>query len=425
MAVLLDKTSKIDLSRGRYNNVEMIGNKFKLKKIDSFGNANINVAPIMTSNNTPSPYSVSASSEYNQPGYQFLAFKCFDRNISGNHFYATSGDGTGWIIVDLFAKKSVNKYALTCSDGSIFPGNTMINNWQFEGSNDTNTWVILDSKVNISWNIGERKEFICANYDQNAEYRYYRLNIGNHNHVPLIIAEIELFEPVFDVYADIGYFESEIIDTTQFIKQLLTISLDFSVTSDSSVRVYTKTSNDGWNFDKYQLLNGNSILSPTQRFIQIKVELLGGKKIMDEAGTIKTIHTPIIKAMWLNYKIIDPEYYSLIFSDMDDNVYSTSTTLIKMLDYETIIAGQTTDETQIKLNNFYNFPVSGIKLTSVNTNNGIDLEMSKGDNPFNPQSELLFSETLNPDDFVTFFVRVKSTTTAISGGTIGIKARQE
>lgn len=148
------------------------GEKLSIKKNDTWDTIK------MTSNNTPSPLTVSASSTYSA---SYPAWGAFDANESTT-FWATAYGvgGKGWITIDYGQNKKVNRARLTVpsgGDSTAFP-----KDFNILGSQDgTNFVVIVELRNQIITSASEIKEY---NFDDSS-YRYYRIesisNNGNTN----------------------------------------------------------------------------------------------------------------------------------------------------------------------------------------------------------------------------------------------------
>jgi hypothetical protein len=125
------------------------------------------VSPILTSNTSPLPYDVTASSEYY--GY-YPAYRAFDRNLSGSSFWATNGEPNPFIQIDLGTPTTVSGYSFVSrADGEY---NQSPRQWVLSGSNDGTTFTSLDSRSGQPvWGVGEKREYALATADN---YRYYR-----------------------------------------------------------------------------------------------------------------------------------------------------------------------------------------------------------------------------------------------------------
>lgn len=151
----------------------------------------VNAIPTMTSNTTPSGEAFTNS--INTNGY--LAWKAFDKSNSETSMWAIAQNDTlpkhvGYKFTNL---KYIGKY--TMSYNWVTAGiNGSPRGWTFEGSIDGLNYEILDTQSNITWTMGEKKEFEINN---NKAFQYYRVNINTDNgrySGYISITEIEMFE---------------------------------------------------------------------------------------------------------------------------------------------------------------------------------------------------------------------------------------
>lgn len=148
-----------------------------------------NIVPQMTATNAPSPYVISASSQYDTTTYP--AWKVFDK---GNSVWLTPANTTtGWLSIDLNVAKILGRYSLSFgTDNSIITA--MPKNWTFEGSNNGTVWQVLDTRANEpSWTVSTKRLYTFSN---DNKYRYYRINISANQGSTsfLTIVEMELME---------------------------------------------------------------------------------------------------------------------------------------------------------------------------------------------------------------------------------------
>lgn len=150
----------------------------------------INITPTMTSNTTPSPYVVSASSQYSEI---YAPWKAFDGKTGYENTWGTiSNTPYGWIKIDFGIEKRIDAFSVTSrnyTDQADAP-KTMI----LYGSNDDSNYSqILEVNNQILWSSVERRLF---NLPNPVSYRYYRLNCiqnnGKSNYV--VIGEITLYQ---------------------------------------------------------------------------------------------------------------------------------------------------------------------------------------------------------------------------------------
>ena len=102
-----------------------------------------NISPVMTGISSPSPYvtecSIACISQF---------YKALDGNIDS--YFRTNIQAVTPFTISLDYgegnEKVVSAYILDCHYNVSFT----MKSWNFEGSNDNNTWDILDSRSNIS-----------------------------------------------------------------------------------------------------------------------------------------------------------------------------------------------------------------------------------------------------------------------------------
>lgn len=162
--------------------------------------ANSVLFPIaMTSNITPSPYVVSASSQTTN----YEAFKAFNGVISAYQQGWLSASKTGWIRVDLGQQKKINKIALCAFADDKNGGATlgrMPRTWTFEGSNNGafngEQTILINISNDTSYIQLEKRQFTVLSPQK---FQYYRLNIvDNYNGENLSgMPEIELYEAAY------------------------------------------------------------------------------------------------------------------------------------------------------------------------------------------------------------------------------------
>ena len=165
----------------------------------SSGSASHLLTSAMTSNSTPSPYSVTASSVYQGstnivdglPYYD--SFRAFDQKSSafGDNAWLTNNVSTGWIAIYLGGTSSAaTSYQITNWDS--VPSTSAPKNWTFEGSNDGSSWTVLDTQSNQSWTSSyQTQTYTISN---TTSYTWYRLNVSaNNGFTDLAIHEIAIY----------------------------------------------------------------------------------------------------------------------------------------------------------------------------------------------------------------------------------------
>ncbi|MCR8641568.1 discoidin domain-containing protein [Paenibacillus sp. N1-5-1-14] len=147
----------------------------------------LRVSPIMTSDTSPSPYIVSASSVYNTSWYP--AWKAFDGGFSPTDSHWVSNVFPSWLMLDYGRKQRVDKYKIQVNSDIL----KSPKNWTFEGSNDSfvKDIDILDTRTNIAWKSSEIKIFEVLSP---KEYRYYRIKVtANNGDTYLYIVELSMY----------------------------------------------------------------------------------------------------------------------------------------------------------------------------------------------------------------------------------------
>lgn len=101
--------------------------------------------------------------------------------------------------------------------------------------------------------------------------------------------------------------------------------------------------------------------------------------------------------------------------------------VIKLLDFGTLIAGQTSAVKQVFLKNLTGESIANIQITIDQSTipNSSTVEISKTNNPFIPEPTLLISGTLINSQSTSFYTRVVSTEQSLSGFQFNIKAKSD
>jgi hypothetical protein len=149
----------------------------------------------MISNNSPSPYVASASSEYYY-GSLYEAYRVFD----GSKYVWGSSGTSGWLKLDYGSGNApvLIGYAIKSYEDPAFQ-NVMPKNWTFKGSNNDTDWTTLDTRTNVTgWTASAWKEFWFSNGNG---YRYYMIDISANNGYSLstYIAEMKHFTSQYNV----------------------------------------------------------------------------------------------------------------------------------------------------------------------------------------------------------------------------------
>ncbi|MFS0855121.1 SPRY domain-containing protein [Paenibacillus taichungensis] len=126
--------------------------------------------PQMTSNTTPNGRAFSSSTLSST----YEAWRAFDRVDSGFYASENNSGGIGYLGYEFTTPIRIGKYALRCASTEITTRPPK--DWTFEGSNDGNSWVILDTQANQIWSaVNTEKEYII-DYNKVNSYKMYRIN---------------------------------------------------------------------------------------------------------------------------------------------------------------------------------------------------------------------------------------------------------
>lgn len=136
--------------------------------------------------------------------------------------------------------------------------------------------------------------------------------------------------------------------------------------------------------------------------------------------------TPTVNSITVNYVAIDPNYTGLMFMTADGSAYYSDNkgNVITLLDFGNVVAGQTTQPVAVQMRNTNPFSVNNVILTATNPDPLVQVQLSRSNNPFIPESPLVFPNTLAPDQYDMFWVRLVTDKNAKNGGTfiINVKA---
>jgi len=179
-----DRTGTQLLTKTAGDNV-VIGGTTTNGKFEAIASTSYAV-PLLTANNTPAPFTVSASTEN---GASYAAWKAFDGS-NATAWITTYLVLTGTLKIDPGVITKVYGYTIVAHHVNTDDPRT----WIFEGSATgafTGEQTTLDTQTNVStWTAGERRTYTLATP---ANYRYYRLNVtANQGTTYLGIAEFNL-----------------------------------------------------------------------------------------------------------------------------------------------------------------------------------------------------------------------------------------
>jgi hypothetical protein len=190
------------------------------------------LTPPMTSNTSPSPYIVTASSRVSG----FDEWKAFDHNYIDSSQWIALGY-SGWIQFDFGSPVTIVKYAIRARNSSNAKYSTP-RDWTLKGSNDGTNFTIIDSHVLANtpeWSPNERREFVLS---APVTYRYFRID--------------GFVDPKWGAYMGIGEIEYIGPDKSNLILEI-------------------STSTDGVSFTPYATLDPNN--PPQGRYIKLRATL--------------------------------------------------------------------------------------------------------------------------------------------------------
>jgi hypothetical protein len=136
----------------------------------------INITPIMTSNTTPTPYVLSASS-VNGTYYIWKGFNA--TAVDSNDCWLTNGT-TGYVIMDFSVVTTIDAISIMSrNDVAMTYQDTAPKSFALYGSNDNATYDLIKSFSNeIYWLATENRLF---KLDKQVSYRYYKLILSSNN----------------------------------------------------------------------------------------------------------------------------------------------------------------------------------------------------------------------------------------------------
>ena len=143
---------------------------------DTNGKLYYDVTPIMTSDNTPSPYVASTSNYENK----YDAFHLFD-GTSGSAWSTSPSLNMkqGEVILDFGTKQLINTIIMECNNYSTLNPTFMPKNFIIYGSEDGSTYnEIIEVTEQTNWKIAEKRLFVTNN---TSSYRYYKIYVYENN----------------------------------------------------------------------------------------------------------------------------------------------------------------------------------------------------------------------------------------------------
>lgn len=165
---------------------------------------------------------------------------------------------------------------------------------------------------------------------------------------------------------------------------------------------------------------------------QLKIGYYFDKSNISDSATVNSFNllskystvTPTATSINIQYDSIDKQYYGLLFMDETESYFSTNVgDVLKYLDFNTLVGGQDSLEVKITLINSFNFKTKNISLLVDENIDGVEVELSKGINPFVPSHSLFYDQILNSEDKIEFYVRLRTAKGTKVGGSFNIKVK--
>ncbi|QWU14467.1 F5/8 type C domain-containing protein [Paenibacillus sophorae] len=131
------------------------------------GSFGVNLIPQMTSMTAPGGV-VTASTQSNTN----TAWNAFNRDTADIGWNTASGTLIGWLAYEFSTATVIDAYV-----NYGYTDNRSPKNWTFEGSQDGTTWVVLDTRTNVT-SYATPQEFTFTN---TVAYKRYRINVTANN----------------------------------------------------------------------------------------------------------------------------------------------------------------------------------------------------------------------------------------------------
>ncbi|QDX30422.1 discoidin domain-containing protein [Dickeya poaceiphila] len=147
------------------------------------------LVPKLTSATSASGITIAQSSAFNNDP-RWYGWKAFDGGVTGEDTrWSTQGGAPQWLSVAFNDAKSIDYYFIICRQNLSLGG--VPRDWTFQGSNDGNNWVTLDSQTGVTFTSNEKKIFSI----NKATYKYFRIYISAVNTGDLVtITEFGLLQ---------------------------------------------------------------------------------------------------------------------------------------------------------------------------------------------------------------------------------------
>ena len=295
--ILIPLSNQVDTSFLEHRNIfESEGDRIALLGESDF-------FPTMTANNAPSPYVVSASSEF----ATLQTWRACDNNFTGiSNSWATNSVTSGWWKIDLGSGNDeiAKVYTITCLDHATGPARAP-KDWTFEGSNTgafAGEETILDTQSGITdWTQAEKKSYPFSNL---TSFRYYRWNITANNGDATFL-QIQEFE------AQVGFFTNSPSPVAVWTAIPIGAEVDMSTAKcwmfkDDVVQAAGNTD------IKFKFAINNGALSASKTLTELRAE--SDPTITDAANSFKAVGVYASdgsyeskSSAWLEVDVVFPE----------------------------------------------------------------------------------------------------------------------
>ena len=132
-----------------------------------------------------------------QIGWNEGGLRPFDK-LTGTKWLTAGGNSTGWLQYRFLGEGAyaINAYSITSANDA--PGRDP-RDWTLQGSHDGTNWVVLDTRVGESWQVGADEQRLVRHefqFDNAIAYSYYKLDVtANNGDTNLMgFSEMELLE---------------------------------------------------------------------------------------------------------------------------------------------------------------------------------------------------------------------------------------
>ena len=132
-----------------------------------FNGSETNVVPLMTADNSPSPFVASISSSISGYAAAYIAFSTILIPFAS----ITSPTYPAYVQIDLGTSVIINKYCFGIGQSDRYPID-----WTIQGSNNETDWTVLDTVAGFSTVVGYKRMQYFA-FSNSTPYRYYRFNV--------------------------------------------------------------------------------------------------------------------------------------------------------------------------------------------------------------------------------------------------------